>query len=72
MIIVKPSIEILSDTDYQTMLKKIERIGRSAIRARTTSRTAAPRPLSGGSSSGAMSLSSSTRASASGWSATGA
>ena len=28
MIIVKPSIEILSDTDYQTMLKKIERIGR--------------------------------------------
>ena len=28
MIVVKPSIEILSDTDYQTMLKKIERIGR--------------------------------------------
>lgn len=28
MIIVKPSIEILSTTDYQTILKKIERIGR--------------------------------------------
>lgn len=28
MIVVKPSIEILSDTDYQTMLKKIERAGR--------------------------------------------
>lgn len=28
MIVVNPSIEILTDTDYQTMLKKIERIGR--------------------------------------------
>lgn len=28
MIIVKPSIEILSTTDYETILKKIERIGR--------------------------------------------
>lgn len=28
MIVVKPSIEILTATDYETMLKKIERIGR--------------------------------------------
>lgn len=28
MIIVNPSIEILSDTSYETMLRKIERIGR--------------------------------------------
>lgn len=28
MIVVKPSIEILSTTDYETILKKIERIGR--------------------------------------------
>ena len=28
MIIVKPSIEILSTTDYQTILNKVERIGR--------------------------------------------
>lgn len=28
MMIVKPSIEILSTTDYETILKKIERIGR--------------------------------------------
>jgi thymidylate synthase (FAD) len=28
MIAIKPSIEILTDTDYETMLKKIERAGR--------------------------------------------
>ena len=28
MIVVKPSIEILTDTSYETMLRKIERIGR--------------------------------------------
>ena len=57
MQVIKPSIEIIDMENYETIVKKIERIGRVCYKVRRKSRKIRQRSLSEGFSHDSMSLS---------------